>query len=53
MMHRAGRFTGMATTIMLLAILALAASAGAQEGLSTMVNHSPIGDSGVSGTATL
>jgi Cu/Zn superoxide dismutase len=52
-MHRAGRFTGMAMTITLLAILALAASAGAQEGQSTKVDLTPIGDSGVSGTATL
>jgi Cu/Zn superoxide dismutase len=52
-MHRAGRFTGMAMTITLLAILALAASAGAQEGKSTKVDLTPIGDSGVSGTATL
>jgi Cu/Zn superoxide dismutase len=52
-MYRAGRFTGVALTITLLAILALAASAGAQEGQSTEVNLTPIGDSGVSGTATL
>jgi Cu/Zn superoxide dismutase len=53
MMHRAGRFIGVAMTITLLATLALAASAGAQEGQSTKVNLTPIRGSGVSGTATL
>src|SRR5215212_4748688 len=53
MMHRAGRFTGVALMITLLAMLALAASAGAQEGQSTKVNLTSIRGSGVSGTATL
>jgi LPXTG-motif cell wall-anchored protein len=52
-MHRVGRFTGLALTITLLATLALAASAGAQEGQSTKVNLTSIRGSGVSGTATL
>ena len=52
-MHRAGRFTGVALTITLLAILALAASAGAQEAQSTKVDLTSIRGSGVSGSATL
>jgi Cu/Zn superoxide dismutase len=52
-MNRAGRFTGVALTITLLAMLALAASAGAEEGQSTKVYPTPIRGSGVSGTATL
>ena len=52
-MHRARWFTGVALTITLLAILALAVSAGAQEVHSTKVDLTPIRGSGVSGTATL
>jgi hypothetical protein len=52
-MNRAGRFTGVALTITLLAMLALAASAGAEEGQSTKVQLTQIRGSGVSGTANL
>jgi Cu/Zn superoxide dismutase len=52
-MYRAGRFTGAALAITLLTILALAASAGAQEVHSTQVDLTSIRGSGVSGNATL
>ena len=52
-MHRAGHFTWVVLMIASLATLALTASAWAQEGQHTEVHLSPIGDSGVSGDATL
>ena len=53
-MHRARWFTGVALTITLLAVLALATSAGAQKEVhNTTVDLTPIRGSGVSGTATL
>ncbi len=52
-MHRARRFSGVALATALLAALALAASAGAQELQSTQVQLTQSRNSGVSGTAVL
>ena len=52
-MHRARRFSGVALATALLAALALAASAGAQELHSTQVQLTQSRNSGVSGTAVL
>ncbi len=52
-MYRARRFGGVALAMALLATLALATSAGAQERQSMQVQLTQSRDSGVSGTATL
>jgi LPXTG-motif cell wall-anchored protein len=52
-MHRARRFCGVALATALLAALAFAASAGAQEQQSMQVQLTQSRDSGVSGTANL
>ncbi len=52
-MHRARRFSGVALATALLAALALAAGAGAQEQQGTEVQLTQSRDSGVSGTAVL